>query len=805
MKDLSMKFPLPNRLVRCAVVLLGSMTVFVPTPARGQVGNWSFTGTIDAAGGRQEFIFDLLTDVPSSKTLRFETHSTEGGTNAAGVAIPSGGFDTYLDLAKSGNVVARDFDIDDVFNFDARIDFNSELFLSNEIELPDPVPAGTDYYARLGAEGNNSTGFYAMDIVADTNSFRLRRIIPVGSATLQTVSFGGVSQSTARWHHDDPLFNLTIEDRLIVNSGGTGRASLINGGRLVVNGPTELRNEGFLTNRGGTFDAAGGLTLSGTGNLELDGGVVFIRTGGLDLRNAGVFEHYDGVLVLQNGAFRPKVTAGVPYTINGQSADDRPMLNLGTGASWEISNTLLVGVDRQAEINVVSNATLTTELVALGENAGSQGQIDVTSADATWTANNDVFIGSRGSGTMNVWNGGWATHNARAYVGAVGSGNGFVQVRDPGSFWGVEDHLTVGGSPFGTGGTGLVQVRFGGLLRSISGSSVGKGTATSGRVELFGNQTGWFSVGLLSIGNVGSVDVGGGAELVTAGDVEVLDAGTLSIGTDSLVKIDGDLRLARPGSLALVGGSLTVDQVLASPFTIVTFAGGRLRTSRVEGNLFQTTSAGSSTLDVGYSPLLLTGGVGDTVVTGAYFTGSAGSASQTLEFELGGDTPGVTHDRLIVGGSMTFYELGLDVHLINGFSPVAGDTFDLLDWGSLDPTSTLGELTLPSLPEGLGWDTDDLLVDGTLSVVRTSPPGDYDFDGVVTPSDYIVWQSLYGSLLNFEADGNGDGKTDAADYTIWRDNLGASLPSFAGTTATPEPTAGLLALVAIGLGWRSRR
>ena len=51
--------------------------------------------------------------------------------------------------------------------------------------------------------------------------------------------------------------------------------------------------------------------------------------------------------------------------------------------------------------------------------------------------------------------------------------------------------------------------------------------------------------------------------------------------------------------------------------------------------------------------------------------------------------------------------------------------------------------------------------------------GDFDGDGVVGPSDYLVWQSTFGATTggDLRADANGDGVVDASDYTIWRDHM----------------------------------
>src|SRR5262249_14393075 len=49
---------------------------------------------------------------------------------------------------------------------------------------------------------------------------------------------------------------------------------------------------------------------------------------------------------------------------------------------------------------------------------------------------------------------------------------------------------------------------------------------------------------------------------------------------------------------------------------------------------------------------------------------------------------------------------------------------------------------------------------------------DFDHDGDVDTTDYLIWKGAFG--LNALGDANGDGKSDSADYTIWRDQLTTS-------------------------------
>lgn len=84
-------------------------------------------------------------------------------------------------------------------------------------------------------------------------------------------------------------------------------------------------------------------------------------------------------------------------------------------------------------------------------------------------------------------------------------------------------------------------------------------------------------------------------------------------------------------------------------------------------------------------------------------------------------------------------------------------------------------------------------------------PGDFDADGDVDGTDFLVWQRDYGQTARLRADDNNDGIVDAADYTIWRDNYGQG--GTQALAAVPEPgSAGLVAIgVASVLGLHRRR
>jgi hypothetical protein len=84
--------------------------------------------------------------------------------------------------------------------------------------------------------------------------------------------------------------------------------------------------------------------------------------------------------------------------------------------------------------------------------------------------------------------------------------------------------------------------------------------------------------------------------------------------------------------------------------------------------------------------------------------------------------------------------------------------------------------------------------------------GDYNRNGRVDASDYVVWRKTLNSRTGLAADGNVNGIVDGGDYGIWRRNFG---PDFAGAAAgtvlglelvsgvVPEPASAGLAVVGI--------
>jgi hypothetical protein len=194
-----------------------------------------------------------------------------------------------------------------------------------------------------------------------------------------------------------------------------------------------------------------------------------------------------------------------------------------------------------------------------------------------------------------------------------------------------------------------------------------------------------------------------------------------------------------------------------------------------------------------YSP-----GLSPSVVTAGNILFANGS---TLVMELGGTMPGSGYDQIQSSGVIAF-DGTLEVALIDGFVPAAGQSFNLFDWVGV--SGAFDTLQLPALP-GLSWNTSQLYVSGVLSVTAAAGvSGDYNDNGVVDAADYVMWRKLNGTSTVMANDPN-PLPIDGDQYNTWRDSFGAS-GSGSGGEAAPEPASSMLMMIlgVVACGWRWR-
>jgi hypothetical protein len=156
-----------------------------------------------------------------------------------------------------------------------------------------------------------------------------------------------------------------------------------------------------------------------------------------------------------------------------------------------------------------------------------------------------------------------------------------------------------------------------------------------------------------------------------------------------------------------------------------------------------------------------------------------------LVIEIAGTTAGTEYDALEIAGAAEL-DGTLDVSLLSGFEPGAGDVFEIItaDGGI---SGTFASVSLPELAGELSWNVGYGADSVVLEVITPGLDGDYNGDGTVDLADYVVWRRNDGSQQGYDTwranfgqtSGGGNG---AADY---------------GRAAVPEPSS--VMLVSLGL------
>jgi hypothetical protein len=562
--------------------------------------------------------------------------------------------------------------------------------------------------------------------------------------------------------------------------------TVTNGAQFTATGDVNLGGTEFMAGGSGTLNVDAASTVIVSDELRLwPGGTANVNGGTLEFAvnrlhpNGGRINFNAGRIVLLGDAelfdarldpiLGPTHELGVGRTIHLEQGPvdlDASLAVTGGTFSGDSLNLFssrvlnLTGgqVTMSNDINISGRTFIDGGRLAAGQ-INNTGEIHVASPLATVAAAGlDNFGLLSGTGRVDAM-----LHNRNTGQVRVGPGERLTFVNGPHDNDGLIDL---------NGGT----IEFDGLLRNnLANPSTGLIAARNGTLRFHGGVTNAGSI----VMSAGVMDVFGDIDNVaaspTAGRIVVTGGGTANFYDD--ITNSGSINVSSAGTLkstAVFFGSLSGNGV----------GGG--------GNVFIEGDARP-----GFSPGVMSFG-GD-VAFGPF---------ASVAIELAGTTPGTQHDQLAIAGAVA---LGgtLDISLINGFMPAAGQVFDILDWGSLD--GVFDELVLPTLAGSLQWNTSELYISGVISVIPGGLFGDYNEDGAVNAADYTVYRNrragIGGTTLPNDAGAAG---VTIDDYNYWKAHYGEPNGSGASlsdhTANVPEPASLVLLALATACGlWTRRR
>ncbi|MFI4860595.1 MAG: beta strand repeat-containing protein, partial [Phycisphaerales bacterium JB063] len=541
--------------------------------------------------------------------------------------------------------------------------------------------------------------------------------------------------------------NVTVGNNLLIGNNGTnggtssGLLWIQNNGAVLVNNTTHVRTTGELRTDTGA--------LLVTENFTTDAGSVFTFDGGLIRVDGGTATINHGDLVINGDALHP---------------DGKGIFQLQNGA-----DAVLIGH------------------LSIGTTVGESGQMAINGPGSTLSQEPgllDANIGTGGEGSLRITNGGTATFRRRINISQNSGSYGLVEVL--GTQAGSRSTLQVNGLD----DSSVIYVGSGGSLSMLDVAD-GALVEASGSI-IVGTLTGPFTGShLMRVGGTGG---GHHAEVRTRhiavsgtdATLEINDGGLIVLHTTA--GLPSQLLLNSGGAaLDFNGGELFTSSFEFSSSSIVDWTGGTFHVETVRGNLVNQGGVLAPGVTQGTA-------IGTTSFDDDYTQTAAG----TLQIEIAGSTQGVGYDFVEVDGLLSLAGT-LEVVLL-GATPDAGDSFDILDWGTR--VGTFDTLDLPGVGNGYTWNIDNLYTTGVIEVIRS---GDLNSDGLVGAADLDIILANWGqNVTAFDetmGDVTGDGFVDDNDLQAVLDQFGNT--TYPVSSMVPEP--GTLALLLAGLAGLSRR
>ena len=551
------------------------------------------------------------------------------------------------------------------------------------------------------------------------------------------LDLGGFTNTDATLTVSGPGAEFRANDMLSVGGEGTGTLSISDGGlvegrtlSIIDNGSVSLSGAGsqLLVTDASTPMRVDSFLGAGVGaSLQIDNGAQFVS----DVIEVGLTDagSTDSVTLSGNTTRWDANVINLANNAGGPGGD--ALLTVDTGAELNVGRIDFGGSSGGiATVDVFGGRINQVSSLDLGAFASTDATLTVAGAGAEFRGSN-LSIGGEGNGSLTIRDGGLVEGSRLSIID-----NGQFTLSGAASQLILTDNLTPirVDSFLGAGSGASLRLENGaqlatdvvevGLTNSGSTDTVtvsGNATRWDGNIINLANGAGLGGDALLVVEdgaevNVNRIDFGGSNGGLAA--VSVSSAGRLNVvsnlrigedvGTNASLSITGaGSTVDNSGSLTVVGGGgtgiidLGIGGTLIADFVDIRQGGSIVGSGSVEGDLLINGLAAP-----GNSPGLLDVG-GDLILGGLAVT----------EIEIGGLIPATEFDVIDVRDNLVLDGL-LSVTFINGFAPVAGDSFAFLLFGGT-LSGQFADIQYIGAPQGV--DLDLLFGANGIEVVASLP------------------------------------------------------------------------------------
>jgi len=541
-----------------------------------------------------------------------------------------------------------------------------------------------------------------LNITGGTINFNGPGMAAPGTLYITNGSLGGSNLVTVSGPMTWKVGTLTGASNIMANGGltiGNGIGNINLFGRTLVN---ETNGTWAGSPGGSAINFSGGVLSNAPGatfDCAFDG--TMVNDGGTDLfANGGLFRKTGGT---------GSTTISVPFYNNGTTEVQTATLTL---------NNVVMS---DGTITVFSGANLAlgggTQFYSPSSVVTGAGSVTVSGATVNMAGNLTSNVLNITAGTINFNGTNTAAPAMFNITNGTAGGSNLVTVSGPmkwlaGSIDGTNLILANGGLSLGNG-NGNLNLTSRTLVNGANGTwngSPGGTIAFSGGAVLSNTAAGTFDCtfdgsminnnGANLIANSGLFRKTGGTNATVIG-VPFNNAGTVEVQTGTLY-FSGQPYVQTSGATELNGGSISNSLPL-----------------RIQGGILQGNGKiGGSVTNAGITYPGATGGVGRTLITGAYTQTTNGA----LDFEISGTNIGNGFAQLAVSNSAILNGT-LNVNFTNGFSPTTNDSFIILTC-----TNRLGIFSAFNYPSN-GYD---------MTLVYTASNVTLQIAEVYTPTSSIV-------------------------------------------------------------------